>query len=66
MDMILRAKIKIMLRHLPTPCQSLLKELMAENDRLEAKYRNRIAELEREMWFWKDKYQDEFLQGKNL
>lgn len=64
MNKLLKAKIKIMLRHLPTSCQSLLKEAMEDSDRMEATYRKRIAELERDMWFWKDKYQDEFLQGK--
>lgn len=66
MNMILRAKVKILLRHLPTTCQYLIKEMIADSDATEAKLRKRLQEVEHDYWYWHDRYVDEFLKGKNL
>lgn len=39
----------------------IIERLMADNDRLNREWKEKYYELEREMWYWKDKYQDEVL-----
>lgn len=59
-----KAKLALLKRTAPKPIYWLASQIVRDAEETEANLRRRISELEREMWFWKDKYQDEFLSGK--
>ncbi len=64
MNLKVKAQLALLKRTAPPMVLWLVNQLVNDSESTEARLRQRIAELEREMWFWKDKYQDEFLQGK--
>lgn len=64
MNISVKAKVALLKRTAPKHIQWLMNQLVKDAETTEALLRKRINELEREMWYWKDKYQDEFLQGK--
>lgn len=43
----------------------IIDRLIADNNRLNQKWSERYSALEREMRYWKELYQDEFLSGKD-
>lgn len=65
MQMQTKAKLALLKRTAPRPIQWLMNQIVADTESSEAKLRKRISELEQEMWYWRDKYQDTLLSGKD-
>lgn len=63
MNISMKAKLALLKRTAPRPVYWLASQIVRDSESTEAKLRQNIRELERELWFWKDKYQDEFLSG---
>lgn len=42
----------------------IIDRLIADNNRLNQQWEERYVVLEREMRYWKERYQDEFLSGR--
>ncbi len=60
-----KAKLALFKRTAPRHLQWLMNQIVSDTESMEVSLRKRIQELETELWFWKDKYQDEFLSGKD-
>ncbi len=56
-----KAKVELLKRTAPRPIQWLMGQVVREAESTEAHLQKRIKELEHEVWYWKDKYQDEIL-----
>ncbi len=64
MNISTKAKLALFKRTAPKHIVWLMNQIVNDSESTEANLRKRISELEREMWYWKDRYQDEFLSGK--
>lgn len=53
--------IKLLTPYLPAVSVKIINRLMKDNDRLNTEWRYKYDAMEREMYYWQDKYIDEIV-----
>jgi hypothetical protein len=61
----LKLIVKLLQPYIPRATSLILNQLLRDNDRLNQQWKQKYSELEREMWYYKDKYQDAMLSGRD-
>ncbi len=59
-----KAKLALFKHTAPKHLQWLMEQIINDTESTEAKLRKRIQELEREMWYYRDKVEELVLSGK--
>ncbi len=61
MNMSMKAKLALLKRTAPRPIYWLATQIVNESESTEAKLRERIHQLEQDVWFYRDKLEDVML-----